>query len=66
MSKSKMRPTISRTLRDTIRERAGVSVDAVQRFLNAERGLTLSTVDKLAAALDLSLCPDDGSKGAGA
>ena len=76
MSKSKMRPTISRTLRDTIRERgltaygaakrAGVSVDAVQRFLNAERGLTLSTVDKLAAALDLSLCPDDGSKDAGA
>jgi plasmid maintenance system antidote protein VapI len=40
-------------------KRAGVSVDAIQRFLNAERGLTLATVDKLAVALGLSLCPDD-------
>jgi plasmid maintenance system antidote protein VapI len=60
---------VSRALRSTIREReltayatakrAGVSVDAVQRFMNAERGLTLATVDKLAAALDLTLCPDE-------
>jgi plasmid maintenance system antidote protein VapI len=60
---------ISRALRQTIRKRdltayaaakqAGVSVDAVQRFMNAERGLTLTTVDKLADALDLTLCSED-------
>ena len=60
---------ISRVLRDTIHERgltayaaakqAGVSVDAVQRFLNEERGLNLTTADKLAGALHLSLCPDE-------
>jgi plasmid maintenance system antidote protein VapI len=60
---------ISRALRNTIRERgltaygaakkAGVSVDAVQRFLNHQRGLTLATVDKLTAALELTLCPDE-------
>jgi plasmid maintenance system antidote protein VapI len=77
MSKSKGRGTrktpISRALRETIRERdltayaaakrAGVSVDAVQRFLNAERGLTLATVDKLADVLGLTLCPDDPPQG---
>ena len=60
---------VSRTLRDTISERgltayaaakqAGVSVDAVQRFLNEQRGLNLTTVDKLAGALGLTLCPAD-------
>jgi plasmid maintenance system antidote protein VapI len=60
---------VSSSLRKTIREReltayatakrAGVSVDAVQRFLNSERGLTLATVDKLADALELTLCADD-------
>jgi plasmid maintenance system antidote protein VapI len=64
---------ISRALRKTIRERgltayatarqAGVSVDAIQRFLKQERGLTLATVDKLSVALELTLCaeesPDD-------
>jgi plasmid maintenance system antidote protein VapI len=60
---------ISKGLRETISERgltayatakrAGVSVDAVQRFLNRERGLTLTTVDKLADALGLTLCPND-------
>jgi plasmid maintenance system antidote protein VapI len=60
---------ISRVLRNTIRKRgltayaaakqAGVSVDAVQRFLNHQRGLTLGTVDKLTSALDLTLCPDE-------
>jgi plasmid maintenance system antidote protein VapI len=61
--------TVSGVLRRTIRKRkltayaaakqAGVSVDAVQRFINAQRGLNLATVDKLADALDLTLCPDD-------
>jgi plasmid maintenance system antidote protein VapI len=69
MSKAKKKPPpVSRALRKTIRERgltayaaakqAGVSVDAVQRFMNDERGLNLATVDKLALALDLTLCPD--------
>jgi plasmid maintenance system antidote protein VapI len=40
-------------------KQAGVSVDAIQRFLKDERGLTLATVDKLAGALGLALCPDD-------
>jgi plasmid maintenance system antidote protein VapI len=63
---------ISRALRKTIRERdltaysaakrAGVSVDAVQRFLNSERGLTLATADKLANALELTLCPEEPSE----
>lgn len=73
MSKAENAPTgsqpISQVLRETIQERrltayaaakqAGVSVDAVQRFLNEERGLTLTTVDKLADALQLTLCPTD-------
>jgi plasmid maintenance system antidote protein VapI len=60
---------VSQALRDTISERgltayaaakqAGVSVDAVQRFLNEQRGLTLATVDKLADALGLTLCPSE-------
>lgn len=41
-------------------KQAGVSVDAVQRFLNEERGISLATADKLADSLDLTLCPDDG------
>ena len=73
MSKAKAnrgrRGPISRALCKTIRERdltayaaakrAGVSVDAVQRFMNAERGLTLATVDKLADVLALTLSPED-------
>ena len=57
---------VSGALREVIQEKgltayaaakeAGVSVDAVQRFLKDERGLTLGTVDKLATALDLTLC----------
>jgi plasmid maintenance system antidote protein VapI len=64
---------ISRALRKTIRDRgltayaaakkAGVSVDAVQRFLNRQRGLTLATVDKLTSALELTLCPDESAAG---
>jgi plasmid maintenance system antidote protein VapI len=59
---------ISKGLREAICERgltayaaakqAGVSVDAIQRFLKEERGLNLATVDKLADSLGLSLCPD--------
>ena len=77
--KKKSRATkapISRALRNTIRERgltayaaakqAGVSVDAVQRFLNHQRGLTLATVDKLTSALELTLCPDERATDAGA
>lgn len=71
--KRSRREPVSRSLREAIRERgltaygaakrAGVSVDAVQRFLNAERGLSLATVDKLAAALELTLCPDGAQPG---
>jgi transcriptional regulator with XRE-family HTH domain len=60
---------ISKGLREAIQGRgltayaaakqSGVSVDAVQRFLNEERGLNLATVDKLAEALGLALCPDE-------
>lgn len=60
---------VSKGLREAINERgltayaaakrSGVSVDAIQRFLKEERGLNLATVDKLADALGLSLCPDD-------
>ncbi len=60
---------VSQALRDAISERgltayaaakrAGVSVDAIQRFLNEQRGLTLATVDKLAESLGLTLCPTE-------
>lgn len=74
MRKSNKKQTVSAKLRDTLRERgmtaygaakqAGVSVDAVQRFMNSERSLSLPTVDKLADALDLTLCPEEkGSEG---
>jgi plasmid maintenance system antidote protein VapI len=62
------RGPVSQGLREAILERgltayaaakqAGVSVDAIQRFLNEERGLNIGTVDKLADALGLSLCED--------
>jgi hypothetical protein len=65
----KTNPMVSQTLRDAISERrltayaaakqAGVSVDAIQRFMNEQRGLTLSTVDKLADSLGLTLCPSE-------
>jgi transcriptional regulator with XRE-family HTH domain len=63
------RAPISQALRSTIRDqgltayaaakRAGTSVDTVQRFLNKKRGLNLATVDKLAGALELTLCPEE-------
>jgi plasmid maintenance system antidote protein VapI len=70
--KSHPKKPVSRILRKVIREKgltayatakqAGVSVDAVQRFLKEQRGLTLETVDKLAGALDLTLCENETSK----
>jgi plasmid maintenance system antidote protein VapI len=63
---------VSKGLREAINERgltayaaakqSGVSVDAIQRFLKEERGLTLATVDKLADALGLMLCPEDANR----
>jgi hypothetical protein len=41
----------------------GASIDSIQRWLNREQGLTLKTVEKLAAALDLVLVPRDRVKG---
>jgi plasmid maintenance system antidote protein VapI len=65
------RGPVSEALREEIRDRgltayaaakrSGASVDAIRRFLNGERGLTLATVDKLAASLDLKLCPEESS-----
>jgi plasmid maintenance system antidote protein VapI len=68
--RKRSRPTtVSEALRDAITgrgltayaaaKRSGVSVDAIQRFLNEQRGLTLSTVDKLADSLGLTLCQSD-------
>ena len=65
---------VSRVLRETIQKRgltaygaakrAGVSIDAVQRFMKDQRGLTLGTVDKIAHSLDLTLCDEpDSSQG---
>jgi DNA-binding phage protein len=58
---------IGETLREVIRKRgltayrlsqaSGVSIDSIQRWLNGKHGLTLATVEKLAAALDLVLTP---------
>src|ERR1700710_829598 len=71
--KSTMKTTVSGALRETIRKKgltayaaakqSGVSVDAVQRFLKDERGLTLGTVDKLAGSLGLTLCEEGPSEG---
>ncbi len=57
--------TASDTLKEIIRARgitayslakmSGASVDAIQRFLNGERGLSTQTFDKLAEALGLAL-----------
>lgn len=70
--KSARKKPLSRVLRDTIRKRgltaytaakrADVSVDAVQRFMNNQRGLSLGTVDKIADSLDLTLCDDEGGE----
>jgi len=70
--RSRARKTlISRGLQETFRERglrayatarqAGVSMDAVRRFLNRQRGLTLATMDKLTPALELTFCPDESA-----
>ncbi len=59
--------TISEVIRSTIQERkltayalaklSGASVDAIQRFLNGERDLSLANADKVAVALSLELAP---------
>lgn len=73
-SKTSCKEPVSRALRETIQKRgltaygaakkAGVSVDAVQRFMKDQRGLTLGTVDKIADSLDLTLCdsPDSSQR----
>lgn len=70
--KSSNKQPVSRLLKKKIRERgltayataknAGVSVDAVQRFLKNQRGLTLETVDKIAVSLDLTLCEKESAE----
>jgi hypothetical protein len=62
---------VSRSLRAAIRNqgwtakdlahRAGVSASILQQFLDEQGGLTLATVDLLAAVLRLTLCPDESS-----
>jgi transcriptional regulator with XRE-family HTH domain len=48
--------------RDAIVQASGVSVSVISRFMTGERTITLKTVDKLAAVLELRLCggPEDG------
>jgi transcriptional regulator with XRE-family HTH domain len=65
-------PTISQVIRDAIKRRGltayavakqtGVSVDPIQRFLNGERGLRLSTVERIASVLGLLLIDGQESK----
>jgi plasmid maintenance system antidote protein VapI len=62
---------ISRGLRKSIEKRglsayqtakqAGVSVDAVLRFMKDQRGLTLGTADKIAESLALDICDEPDS-----
>jgi plasmid maintenance system antidote protein VapI len=61
--------TLSQVLLTTIKEReltcyalakmSGASATTIQRFVNGERGLSLSTAEKLAQALGLELVPRD-------
>jgi plasmid maintenance system antidote protein VapI len=41
----------------------GSSVDAIQGFISGTKGLTLKTIERLAAALALVLVPRDQVKG---
>jgi hypothetical protein len=62
-------PTLSQVLRQTILDRhitayalakhSGVSVTAIQRFLNGERSVNLKNAQKLCEALGLTLVPID-------
>jgi ribosome-binding protein aMBF1 (putative translation factor) len=47
---------------DALAQASGVSASVISRFRAGERTLTLKTVDKLAAVLELRLCggPDEG------
>ena len=42
--------------RDAFAQASGVSVSAISRFMAGERTITLKTVDRLAAILELRLC----------
>jgi Helix-turn-helix len=48
--------------REAIAQASGVSVSVISRFMAGERTITLKTVDRLAAALELRLGggPEDG------
>jgi plasmid maintenance system antidote protein VapI len=48
--------------REAIAQAAGVDLSGISRFIAGERTLTLKTVDRIAAVLELRLCggPDDG------
>jgi transcriptional regulator with XRE-family HTH domain len=48
--------------REAIAQASGVDLSGISRFMAAERTLTLKTVDRIAAVLELRLCggPEDG------
>ncbi|HVS72238.1 MAG TPA: helix-turn-helix transcriptional regulator [Phycisphaerae bacterium] len=46
-----------------IAQETGVSEAALSRFVRGERGLDLTSVDRLAAYLELSLSPRSSTKG---
>lgn len=48
--------------REAIAKAAGVGLSGISRFMAGERTLTLKTVDRIAAVLELRLCggPEDG------
>jgi len=71
MAKKRSPKQIAQAIKAAIRERdltayrlaqmSGVSVTAIQRWLNGERTLSLPNAEKLAAALDLVLAPKEVS-----
>ena len=48
--------------REAVAQAADVDLSGISRFMAGERTLTLKTVDRVAAVLELRLCggPDDG------
>jgi plasmid maintenance system antidote protein VapI len=70
MARKKREPEpITDALRNAIRKEGytayrlskmtGSSIDSIQRFIDGKQGLTLRTVERLAAVLDLVLVPKD-------
>jgi transcriptional regulator with XRE-family HTH domain len=47
--------------REALAQASGVDASVISRFMTSERTITLKTVDKLAAVLELRLCggPED-------